>query len=243
MPKNDSAKSSYTRYVDDLTFSCHSSKLLERHGIIKFDSDGKAIAGKELLATIKSNGFELNHKKTRLQSRGNHQGVTGITVNEKVNVTRTFIRKTSSILHAINKWGPEKAEKEHFDKYRKGYIPARAMLRRKNRPGDLIIKIAKGRVNYIKMIRGESLPIYRRLAYELTVVLGVPNEDLKKDWKEWLSESVFVVSNYEAPSQGTCVLIKDIGFVTNGTAVGATKASDSLFIPIETVVNFHKKGI
>ena len=81
------AKATYTRYADDLTFSCHSSKLLEKNGIIKFDKDGIALAGKSLLSIVKSNGFEINHSKTRLQTRGNHQGVTGVTVNEKPNVS------------------------------------------------------------------------------------------------------------------------------------------------------------
>lgn len=220
------AKATYTRYADDLTFSCHSSKLLEKNGIIKFDKDGIAQAGKSLLSIVKSNGFEINHSKTRLQTRGNHQGVTGVTVNEKPNVSRTFIRKTSSILHAIIKWGASKAEQEHFTKYRQGYIPPRAMLRKKKTPGDLILKIAKGRVNYIRMIRGESCPVYRRLAYNLTVALGVPNENLNKDWKDWIAESVFVINNYIDTFQGSCVLIKDIGFVTNQHVLSSISKSN-----------------
>ncbi|WP_083272951.1 reverse transcriptase domain-containing protein [Alteromonas confluentis] len=236
------AKSTYTRYADDLTFSCHSSMLLEKNGIIKFDKDNKAIAGKELVAIIKSNGFEINHQKTRLQSRGSHQGVTGITVNEKPNVSRTFIRKTSSILYAINRWGAEQAEEEHFAKYRRGYSPPRAQLRRKKKPGDLILKMVKGQVNYNRMIRGESCPVYRKLAYQLTIALGCPNEDLNKDWRSWIAESTFIVDNVEDICQGSCVLIKDIGFVSNQHVLNSiTKSNFTANVTICDPYDYSRK--
>ncbi|WP_220025589.1 reverse transcriptase domain-containing protein [Idiomarina fontislapidosi] len=205
----------YSRYADDLTFSSNSLNLLKNHGILTIDESAQVKVGKDLKNIIKANGFDINVNKTRLQGRGQHQGVTGITVNRKVNVTRSFVRKTASILYSICKWGSANAEREHLKKYRTKSLSPRARQRTFLNEGDLILKIVKGRVNYIRMVKGEASPVYRRLAYRLTVALGCPNEDYNKDWETLLAESVYVLHNYYDSTQGSCVLIENLGFVTN----------------------------
>jgi len=68
------------------------------------------------LGIIAENGFNINEKKVRLQVRGNHQEVTGLTTNQFPNVKRTYVRQIRAMLHAWAKFGLEAAEKEYYQK-------------------------------------------------------------------------------------------------------------------------------
>ena len=78
----------YSRYADDMTFS-------SMHNVYQDGSDFR----KEILRIITEQGFTLNEKKTRLQRTGERQEVTGLTVNERVNVARKYVRDLRCILH------------------------------------------------------------------------------------------------------------------------------------------------
>lgn len=86
----------YTRYADDLAFS----------GDQEFSSKIGAF-----LATVKSvaddEGFTLNGQKTRIMRRGGRQRVTGIVVNDHVNVPRVAYDALKAILHNCCKNGPD----------------------------------------------------------------------------------------------------------------------------------------
>ena len=73
----------YTRYADDLTFS---TNILPLPDVIGSILDNKLIISKELLEIIKTNGFTVNKKKIRYSKRENRQEVTGLIVNEFINV-------------------------------------------------------------------------------------------------------------------------------------------------------------
>ena len=75
----------YTRYADDLTFS----------GDQKPGDDFM----QELESILAQNGFQLNYKKYRVQSKHRRQSVTGLTVNEKVNIPREYVRRLRAIRH------------------------------------------------------------------------------------------------------------------------------------------------
>ncbi|QNA44313.1 reverse transcriptase family protein [Lacibacter sediminis] len=74
----------YTRYADDLTFS---GELINDH------------MTEAIKKIIIYHGFMINDKKVRLQSKQSAQYVTGIKVNNKLNVNRKYIRQLRSILH------------------------------------------------------------------------------------------------------------------------------------------------
>ena len=85
----------YTRYCDDLTFS-------------------GAFEPKEVIRKVRGflqvYGFELNRKKTRVLGRGNAQSVTGIVVNEKVQVSRAYRRKLRQEVYLFDRYGIKTAE-------------------------------------------------------------------------------------------------------------------------------------
>lgn len=85
----------YTRYADDLTFSTNNPKIeIELKNFIK---DVERILNKA--------GFSINKKKTRLQYQNSTQKVTGLVVNEKVNVENSYYRLTRAMAHTLYKTG------------------------------------------------------------------------------------------------------------------------------------------
>jgi RNA-directed DNA polymerase len=85
----------YTRYADDLAFS---------------GDAGFAGKVKPFLAAIediaRSEGFVLNSRKTRIMRRGGCQRVTGIVVNDHINVPRAVFDQLKATLHNCRRHGP-----------------------------------------------------------------------------------------------------------------------------------------
>lgn len=90
----------YTRYADDLTFSSD-----------EFISDNTIM---ELKSLIHRNGFEINNKKLHLSASHQKQRVTGLIVNQKVNVDRKTQKKVRAMLYDLKKNGVEIATQRHF---------------------------------------------------------------------------------------------------------------------------------
>lgn len=86
---------SYTRYCDDMTFSG------------EFDP-GMVI--RKVSAYLEQMGMVLNRKKTRVYTRGSRQEVTGLTVNEWVQVPRFYRKKLRQEWYYCKKYGV----KEHI---------------------------------------------------------------------------------------------------------------------------------
>jgi len=103
-------KLDYTRYADDLTFSGDRIKKSSFNIIKKI---------------IKEEGFSIAPRKTRFMSNYNRQIVTGLVVNETLNVPRKERRRLRAILHNCKKDGPlsqNKSAKVDFSSYLKGKI-------------------------------------------------------------------------------------------------------------------------
>jgi len=112
-------KATYTRYGDDITFSTTLKEFPESLAkVVPEEGEEKVTLGEPLLGIIAENGFQINENKIRLQTKGNHQEVTGLTTNQFPNVDRKFVRQIRAMLHAWQKFGLQAAEKEHREKYR-----------------------------------------------------------------------------------------------------------------------------
>ncbi|KAB2790410.1 RNA-directed DNA polymerase [Brucella anthropi] len=77
----------YTRYADDLTFSSD-------HRI------DEEVVGK-VNAIVKSSGFQLNDKKTKFMGPGDRQEVTGIIINERMNLSKEWRNFARGYIHSI----------------------------------------------------------------------------------------------------------------------------------------------
>jgi len=135
----------YSRYADDLTFS---SDEAITPGII--------VGLKNL---IEGNHFEINNKKTRLTTINRRQVVTGITVNEKVNVDRKLIKKIRAMSHDLAVNGKEAATRNHFNI--QGYVKPELQEKFMNR--------LCGYINFVGQVRGKSNNLYSRFKNVITI--------------------------------------------------------------------------
>lgn len=88
----------YTRYADDLTFSgprLEAVRLLRAVG---------AIVGEE--------GFALNPAKTRVRGPHQRHEVTGVVVNERLNVSREYYDQLRAVLHDVQRNGVDAANRD-----------------------------------------------------------------------------------------------------------------------------------
>ena len=150
-------KATYTRYADDMTFSTTLPKFPEAlANLVTEGEEQKLILGEPLLAIIAENGFAVNEQKIRLQTRNNHQSVTGLTTNQFPNVDRRFVRQVRAMLHAWAKFGLEAAEKEYQEKFEsKARLSAKGIATFK--------QVLRGKIEFIGMVKGKDDEIYQNL--------------------------------------------------------------------------------
>ena len=147
----------YSRYADDITFS---SNRTFRENIV-IDNNGNITLGTSLVDAILRNGFKVNSDKVRLQKSHQHQEVTGIIVNNKLNVDRRYIRRVRAMLHSIetNLEDLSVPVKKFTESGYKG-----------NNIEDLLIVI-KGMIDYVSMVRGKHDAIFGKLASRFNMLL------------------------------------------------------------------------
>ncbi len=150
-------KVNYTRYADDLTFSTGLKEFPKEIGTLQKET---AVLSKDIVDVINSNGFVVNAAKTRFAKRNNRQEVTGLIVNQGVNVPRKFVRQVRAMLHAWEKFGIEDAAKEHFCRY--NYKHSKPDF-----PSILFKNILIGRINFIGQIKGRENRIFLDLCKRL----------------------------------------------------------------------------
>lgn len=94
------ANCTYSRYVDDITFSTNQHTFppeIAREDPVK----NSWLPGNDLVAAISASGFKLNCSKTRMQLRGSRQLATGLLVNEKVNVRPEYYRTVRAMCASL----------------------------------------------------------------------------------------------------------------------------------------------
>ncbi len=131
----------YTRYADDITFS-HPEAYNPKRPI---QSDA-------ILSIIEDCGLTVNTKKTVIQTLSGRREVTGLTVGEKVNVSRKYVKQLRTLLHLWEQRGFEEAQTI----YTRDFC------------GDVYTdlgEVINGKINYICMIKGRNDSTYRRLKY------------------------------------------------------------------------------
>jgi RNA-directed DNA polymerase len=208
----------YTRYADDLTFS--TTKTVFPQSLAYNDGTHIVISNK-ITNELKINGFYLNDKKTRLLNQKQRLEVTGITVNEKLNVTRKYIRNIRAMLNSVESLGVESAQAILEEKYPKKHFKI-------NTPK--IMDVLQGKLNYLKMVRGEKDPVFGKLARKYNDIAGKEVFDIALNYMEirklftWVIEVGEILDNEFFPlDQGTGFFLKGVGFVTNAHVVKNVK--------------------
>lgn len=217
----------YTRYADDITFS--TNKRVFPRTVAFLNEDRQVVLSERLMQIIKKNGFNVNGQKIRLQDRESNQSVTGITVNEKLNVGRTYIRRIRSILNCIEK------NVDDLDVARELFWRKYPFRQRAQGKQSEMFSVLRGMINHVGHVKGPSDPVYLKLARRFNnvspkhkVIKAVEKQSSKRKMYE---EYTFVIEQ-EKPvvafpskesedfenvyhNQGTGFLLKGIGLVTN----------------------------
>ena len=95
----------YSRYADDLTFSTNAKTFPEALATGGSEPTDSWELGPPLIKVIHGCGFAVNPTKTRMQVRTSRQLVTGLTVNEKVNIRQDYWRGLRSMCHSLYRTG------------------------------------------------------------------------------------------------------------------------------------------
>mgnify|MGYP001616692922 CR=1 FL=1 len=114
----------YTRYADDLTFSGSGEDLKNICNILKNTE-----------SIVTHEGFTVHPKKTRVVRASRQQEVTGVVVNEKLNVDKETLKKFRATLYQIEKDGPDGKKWGHSN--------------------DIIASI-QGFANFVRMVNPEK---------------------------------------------------------------------------------------
>jgi RNA-directed DNA polymerase len=164
-------KVNYSRYADDITFSSQTN-------IFK-----KKDFQEELYRIIQDDQkLVLNEKKTRLQQSGYRQEVTGLTVNEKVNVSRWYLKELRMWFYFWEKHGLEKT----ILIFKKDYLKGKGYVK-KGEPN--FINVIAGKLQYLKMVKGAQDATYLKLKSRFERLIQVEGK-LEKILLVWENESI-----------------------------------------------------
>lgn len=104
----------YSRYADDITFSTNQKEFPAALAVQGDEDLSVWTLGDELVSKIAATGFAINPDKTRMHCRGSRQMVTGLVVNEKVNVRSDYYRRARAMCDSLFQTG----------RYFSSYIPS-----------------------------------------------------------------------------------------------------------------------
>lgn len=147
----------YTRYADDITLSSNRKELPVSLVSCYEKGSSKVVLGDELRALIERNGFRINEAKVRLSyNKTQRQEVTGLIVNQTVNVSRKYVRNIDGALHAWEKYGLQAATETYESKYaKKVTLPEKELAR--------FVDSLRGKIEFVGSVRGKDDYLYQKL--------------------------------------------------------------------------------
>ncbi|MCB0517813.1 MAG: RNA-directed DNA polymerase [Saprospiraceae bacterium] len=150
----------YTRYADDITFSSMHNIYEESSEFIKLN-EGYRNFIRDMVKIIEGQRFSINPKKTRLQKSAYRQEVTGLVVNEKVNVRRRYVKQIRRWLYLWERYGYVQAEAIFRNDYRadKGHV-------KKGEPS--LQNVLDGKLLFLKMVKGGGDGTFSKLLERFT---------------------------------------------------------------------------
>ncbi|MCE2711403.1 MAG: reverse transcriptase family protein [Cryomorphaceae bacterium] len=140
----------YSRYADDLTFSSQSFM--------------PEAFKNELNNLIEKEGFHVNADKTRLRSKNRKQLVTGVVVNHKANVDRTYVRKLRAMIFDSEINGLPSAAAKHLNLTTK---PTTDHI-------SFFVRRLNGMLAFMSQIRGKDDALTLKMKNRFLNVLSIP---------------------------------------------------------------------
>lgn len=219
----------YTRYADDLTLSGFKAP-------IECFEDGLPISGRidpsklsvKVRSIIYGNDFGINKSKVWFSEKGARKEVTGLIVNQFVNVPRKYIRNLRASIYKLESMGIAAAQADFEARYSST---------------SQLADVLSGRLNWLAQVRGYSFEPYRKLASKYNLLF--PTRKLRIDpslsdiinravWAfEWIADTP---DEKAKCNQASAVFVKGVGLVTayhavDGLPVGEAIDLFSPFLP------------
>ncbi|MCL4395496.1 MAG: hypothetical protein M1482_11970 [Chloroflexi bacterium] len=91
----------YSRYADDLTFSTNKKDFPPEIAAPSSADEHLWLPGRDVQALINYAGFRINNAKTRMNYRTSRQDVTGLVVNQKINVRHEYRHNVRAMVHSL----------------------------------------------------------------------------------------------------------------------------------------------
>ena len=149
----------YSRYADDISFS-------GSENIFKLQKPFYL----ELDRIISSHHFRINLNKVRLLPSSFRQVVTGLVVNEKINVSRAYIKDIRNLLYIWEKYGYEAAYRSFYYKNdQRSGIPN-------------FVNYLRGKLNYLCCVKGENDSVYLKFKKKFDRLNRCPKDNFKKSY-------------------------------------------------------------
>ncbi len=155
----------YSRYADDITFSSkHNTYEVSPLKVEKIFASGSTFDC-EVRKIITEQNFHIKESKVRLQKRGYRQEVTGLVVNDKINVTRRYVKQLRQWLYLWERYGYDKAYTIFLNIYLadKGHVKS-------EKPN--MAMVIEGKLLYLKMVKGADDGTYLKLKERFDLLLG-----------------------------------------------------------------------
>ena len=152
-----------TRYADDITVSSSGNYSFSK--AYEFGN----ISG-ELVDIIIKNGFDINEEKTRALYYNQRKEVTGIIINEKINVPRKFVRNLRAQMHNAQMLEKDKRDKMFNELY--------------------------GHIGYIRQIKSSDDRIFIKYALKFNKLYGGMHfkvDEEKLDIEKYINNRVVVI--------------------------------------------------
>ena len=169
--------STYTRYADDITFSTNDYTSFKEF----FSNETVNI---KIVNLIEKHGFKINESKTRVRKYNSHKEVTGVVINSKLNLRKSYIKNVRALLHKL---AIMKAEEKDISQFKNSTM---------------------GKISHIGFIRGKDDKIFGKYAniFDQLYNSTIFNFDSINFYEDWIKKRVFLVmpesndGNYDGDS-------------------------------------------
>jgi retron-type reverse transcriptase len=192
------ARCIYTRYADDMTLSSHQPPtVLFESGLPQAGRFSPELFVPALRRVVQDNGFVINPDKAHYADRHSRRIVTGLKINELLNVDRRYVRNIRAALHSIEVFGIDGADKIFHEKY-----GGRSSL-----PAHL-----RGKISFLTHIKGQSDPVVRSATLHFNKCFPSRPIRVTPTQSEIRDRAVWVIDHPE--HNGTAFFLKGVGLVT-----------------------------
>ena len=222
-----SARCIYTRYADDITFSSNQpmTAMFER-SVPPSGHFTPEFLVPTLRETFSSNGFMINPDKLHYADRHSRRIVTGLKINELLNVDRRYVRNIRAALHVVETLGEKAAQEKYAGKYGgTSHVGAHLL----------------GKITWLRHIRGQSDPVFRAIAVRFNTSFPKRKIEVTPTAAEVRDRAVWIIEHFEGEmAQGSAFFLKGVGLVTAAHCVDGVHEVE-VYHPSKTANKFKAK--